>query len=145
MENVVNLKLDNVEYKMYLPYKDTDDIEQIIVRTNKPYEYDMLQDMISRIPRGSCILDVGMNIANHSLYMIANGCSVIAFEANPKMVNIAKESIKLNNFEKHITIHECGVSDSDGSAFYAKEIPSNYGAMSLTILDSSDANIRGGG
>lgn len=143
-EDVVTLKLtdEDVEYKMYLPFKETDYIQQIVNGTKQPYEYDMLQTMLQRIPKDGVVLDVGMNIANHSLFLAANGYKVFGFEANPKMSAIAKESIKLNKFEKAIKVYEMGVSNREEVAHFAEEIPYNYGAMSLTQGAPSSA---GGG
>lgn len=133
-EDVVTLKLtdEGVEYKMYLPFKETDYIQQIVNGTKQPYEYDMLQAMLQRIPKGGVVLDVGMNIANHSLFLAANGYKVFSFEANPKMSAIAKKSIALNGFENKIKVYEMGVSNREEVAHFTEEIPHNYGAMSLT-------------
>ncbi|TLD83503.1 FkbM family methyltransferase [Helicobacter sp. MIT 11-5569] len=136
----LDLKEEGVRYKMYLPFKETDYIQRIVYQSKAPYEYDMLQTMLTRIPKGSLVLDVGMNIANHSLFFAANGLRVIAFEANPKMSAIAKESIKLNGFEKMIKVYEMGVSNREEMAYFATEIPHNFGAMSLT-----QGNTAGGG
>lgn len=113
---------------MYLPFKETDYIQQIVNGTKQPYEYDMLQ----RIPKDGVVLDVGMNIANHSLFLAANGYKVFSFEANPKMSAIAKKSIALNGFENKIKVYEMGVSNREEVAHFTEEIPHNYGAMSLT-------------
>ena len=133
-QDVVTLHLNDegVEYKMYLPFKDTDYIQKHVNGTKQPYEYDMLQAMLLRIPKGSYVLDIGMNIANHSLFFAANGLNVIAFEANPKMSAIAKKSIALNGFENKIKVYEMGVSNREEVAHFTEEIPHNYGAMSLT-------------
>ena len=133
-EDVVTLKLtdEGVEYKMYLPFKETDYIQKIVNETKQPYEYDMLQAMLQRIPKGGVVLDVGMNIANHSLFLAANGYKVFGFEANPKMSAIAKKSIALNGFENKIKVYEMGVSNREEVAHFTEEIPHNYGAMSLT-------------
>ena len=97
--------------------------------------------MLLRIPKDSFVLDIGMNIGNHSLFLAANGLRVIAFEANPKMSKIAKESIALNEFENKIQVNEFGLSDCEGIMHFAKEIPSNFGGMSL----SSGAGESGAG
>lgn len=146
-ENIVNLNLEGgIAYKMYVPYKDTDIIQGLVAREHKPYEYDMLQDIVARVSKGSTVLDVGMNIGNHSLFFLANGLKVIAFEANKKMSAIAKESVKLNGFDKDITIHECGVSDREENAYYAaSENIYNCGGMSLTVLEDSASKSNGGG
>ena len=124
---------------MYLPFKETDYIQQIVNGTKQPYEYDMLQ----RIPKDGVVLDVGMNIANHSLFLAANGYKVFSFEANPKMSAIAKKSIALNGFENKIKVYEMGVSNREEVAHFTEEIPHNYGAMSLTQGAPSSAG--GGG
>ncbi|MBX7545526.1 FkbM family methyltransferase [Helicobacter turcicus] len=132
----LDLKEEGVKYKVYVPYKETDCIQRDIYKNNVPYEYELLQEILTRIPKDSVVLDVGMNIGNHALSFAANGYKVIAFEANPKMSAIAKESIKLNGFQKAIKVYEIGVSNREEVMHFEKEIPENFGAMSLTLGES---------
>ncbi|WP_297814229.1 FkbM family methyltransferase, partial [uncultured Helicobacter sp.] len=133
-EKIVTLELqdEDISYQMYLPFKETDYIQKLVWNTKVPYEYEMLQAMLTRIPRDSLVLDIGMNIANHSLFFAANGLRVMGFEANPKMSEIAKKSIALNGFEERILVYEFGLSDKEEIMHYAREIPNNYGGMSLS-------------
>lgn len=137
-DDILELKLENnVQYKIYIPYKDSDYIQKHIFNTKKPYEYEMLLHILTQISKGSTILDIGMNIANHSLFLAANGFKIHAFEANAKMSAIAKRSIALNSFEKRIKVYEFGVSDKEEKAYFANENPHNFGAMSLSMLDEN--------
>ena len=143
-EDIVELSFENgVRYKMYLPFKESDYIQKTIYNTKKPYEYEMLSYILAQLPKNATLLDIGMNIGNHSLFLAANGFKIHAFEANVKMSAIAKESIKLNNFEERIKVYEFGVSDKEEKAYYAKETPWNFGGMSLSIIDeNSDENVN---
>ena len=139
---VLDLKDEGVCYRMYLPFREMDFIQKIVDSTRRPYEYEMLQAMLRRIPKDSVILDVGMNIGNHALFFSANGYKVFGFEANPKMIAIAKKNIAINAFEDSIKVYEMGVSDKDEIAHFAQEIPWNFGAMSLT---QGEPSAGGGG
>lgn len=138
-ENIItlDLKAENVCYQMYVPFYKTDFIQGYVSKQKEPYEYEMLQAMLLRIPKDSFVLDIGMNIANHSLFLAANGLNILAFEANPKMSEIAKKSIALNGFENKIQVNEFGLSDCEEIMHFAKEIPSNFGGMSLSKGEST--------
>ncbi len=141
-ENIVELSFENgVSYKMYVPFKESDFIQKQVFNTKKPYEYEMLSHILTQIPKNSTVLDIGMNIANHSLFFAANGFKIHAFEANTKMSEIAKESIRLNHFEDRIKIYEFGVSDREEKAYFAKEMPWNFGGMSLSIITENSEEI----
>lgn len=127
---------------MYLPFKETDYIQQIVNGTKQPYEYDMLQAMLQRIPKDGVVLDVGMNIANHSLFLAANGYKVFGFEANPKMSAIAKKSIALNGFENKIKVYEMGVSNREEVAHLPKRF---HIIMAQCLWRKAHPVLRGGG
>ncbi|KAA6228673.1 MULTISPECIES: FkbM family methyltransferase [unclassified Campylobacter] len=138
-DDFYELSFENgIKYKMYLPFKDSDYIQKTIFHTKAPYEIEMLKDMITRIKPNSNILDIGMNIANHSLFLAAHNFKIFAFEANKKMIDIARKSIEINGFEDRIFIYEMGVSDKEERAYYKKENPYNFGGMSLTLLNEEE-------
>lgn len=61
------------------------------------------------------VLDVGMNIGYYTLLSAALGVDrVVALEINPTNVVRVCESLRLNDFEKQVTIIRRGVSDQDG-------------------------------
>ena len=119
------------EYVMYLPYRQTDYIQKIIDDTGKPYEVEMLEDMLQRTKENDLILDIGTNIGNHTICLAANGRKVCGFEANPKMFELAQVNVALNQLQNRVQIHCCGISDKEERANFAAEIPTNFGAMRL--------------
>ncbi len=119
------------EYVMYLPYRQTDFIQKIIANTGKPYEIEMLEDMLQRTKENDLILDIGTNIGNHAICLAANGRKVCGFEANPKMFELAQVNVALNQLQNRVQIHCCGISDKEERAAFGAEIPSNFGAMRL--------------
>ncbi|EMC3767552.1 FkbM family methyltransferase [Campylobacter coli] len=132
--DVVLLKCDQVNYKIYLPGKDIDYIQKKIYNELIPYEYEMLQDILGKAKNNTIIVDIGSNIGNHSLYLAAHGFDVYAFEANQELCNILKISIELNGFKK-LKLHEFGLSDKKEMAILDNLNPENLGAQSLKIKD----------
>lgn len=132
--DVVLLKCDQVNYKIYLPGKDIDYIQKKIYNELIPYEYEMLQDILERAKKDTIIVDIGSNIGNHSLYLAAHGFDVYAFEANQELCNILKISIELNGFKK-LKLYEFGLSDKKEMAVLDNLNPENLGGQSLKIKD----------
>ncbi|HEB9312194.1 TPA: FkbM family methyltransferase, partial [Campylobacter coli] len=132
--DIVLLKCDQVNYKIYLPGKDIDYIQKKIYNELIPYEYEMLQDILERAKKDTIIVDIGSNIGNHSLYLAAHGFDVYAFEANQELCNILKISIELNGFKK-LKLYEFGLSDKKEMAVLDNLNPENLGGQSLKIKD----------
>lgn len=67
-----------------------------LVRDKNFYEYDILEYIRENYPVHECILDVGANIGNHSLYFdkYLDYKSVVAFEPVPDNFNLLKENTK---------------------------------------------------
>ncbi|EPY8040979.1 FkbM family methyltransferase [Campylobacter coli] len=135
--NVVLLKCDQVNYKIYLPGKDIDYIQKKIYNELIPYEYEILQDILERAKKDTIIVDIGSNIGNHSLYLAAHGFDIYAFEANQELCDIFKVSIELNGFKK-IKLHEFGLSDKKETAVLDNLNSENLGGQSLKIKDSGN-------
>ncbi len=129
--DIITCEGGGAEYVMYLPYRQTDFIQKIIANTGKPYEIEMLEDMLQRTKENDLILDIGTNIGNHAICLAANGRKVCGFEANPKMFELAQVNVALNQLQNRVQIHCCGISDKEERAAFDAEIPSNFGAMRL--------------
>ncbi|MDE6979778.1 MAG: FkbM family methyltransferase [Helicobacter sp.] len=129
--DIITCEGGGAEYVMYLPYRQTDFIQKIIANTGKPYEIEMLEDMLQRTKENDLILDIGTNIGNHAICLAANGRKVCGFEANPKMFELAQVNVALNQLQNRVQIHCCGISDKEERAAFGAEIPSNFGAMRL--------------
>ncbi|EDO6930751.1 FkbM family methyltransferase [Campylobacter coli] len=138
--DIVLLKCDQVNYKIYLPGKDIDYIQKKIYNELIPYEYEMLQDISERAKKDTIIVDIGSNIGNHSLYLAAHGFDIYAFEANQELCDIFKMSIELNGFKK-IKLHEFGLSDKKETAILDNLNPENLGGQSLKIKDSGNITL----
>lgn len=129
---IIDINLDKINYKMYLPNFDTDMIQKYIFNTKLPYEQSVLEYILKDAQMGGgIVLDIGANIGNHSVYLAAHNIKVLSFEPNPKLCQIIKENIKINHFEDKIELFECGISDTNHKANLSKENPINYGNMSL--------------
>ena len=61
------------------------------------------------------VIDIGMNIADSSIYFIVNGAKkVIGVEPFPKNFDIAHKNIKKNNLENKIELLQAGCSSESG-------------------------------
>ncbi len=127
------LNEENVTYKLYLPYKESDYIQKEITAKLIPYEYAMLQDILKRIDKNSAFLDIGANIGNHSLFLAANGIKVYAFEANKELCEITQKSIELNKLSNNVKIYNYGLSDREELGEFTHLDTSNLGGNALTL------------
>ena len=86
------------------------------------------------------MLDIGMNIGNHTCFFAAHGIKVIGFEPNPKIFAIAQENVKINHFEERVKIFPYGISSHSHKATMSKENPRNFGSMRL--IEDENASIE---
>ena len=129
---IVDISLEQTNYRMYLPNFNQDAIQKYIFSTKLPYEQSVLEYILKDAQMGGgIVLDIGANIGNHSVYLAAHNIKVLSFEPNPKLCKIIKENIKINHFENKIKLFECGISDTNHKANLSKENRTNYGSMSL--------------
>lgn len=125
---------NGADYLIALPHWRTDYIQGRVANTREPYELSMLQDMASQLEPDELVLDVGANIGNHSLYLAAVCQSVVhAFEPNTELCEGLRKSIRANNFEDRITVHQVGVSDVAAFATFKHRDEANLGAQSLAV------------
>lgn len=109
------------------------------------YENDLLEYMHAALGSGNaCIVDVGGNIGNHSVYFgrfLAD--LVVAIEANPRVVPVLRRNLERNRIR--YCIHEVGVGASPGRA--SLELPpgqcSNIGATRLRIDETEASPVTG--
>ena len=127
-------------YLMKLPNWSSDHIQSIIANYSKPYELEMLMDMMQRINAGELLLDVGANIGNHTIFMAkVAGCKVLSFEPNKYLVEALSETINMNNLSDSVTIMSKGVGRKNSFASFAEEVKHNIGAQKINIsMDKKD-------
>lgn len=109
----------------------------------KPLLYflrDAMQAIRSRKDNGTnkVFVDVGANIGQHSLFMSRVADEIHAFEPYAAVSNKLREHIALNNIA-NITLHELGLSDSNGKLPFFAPGGSNKGVGSF----DSDSQERG--
>lgn len=131
MNKATTLQAAGSPYKIWLPDSATDYIQGKIAKEGVPYELEMLSDMRTRVQQGDFVIDVGANIGNHTFYLAACGCDVLAFEPNPQLVAALHASIELNDWSARVSICDVGLGKESNTARFAEENRSNMGAMRL--------------
>lgn len=86
---------------------NNDDYIQRYQRAGEFFESSELE-LVRKHFRGGVFVDVGANIGNHAIYFaqLPNCTKVIAFEPNPRAIQILKINILLNKLEQKITLYE---------------------------------------
>lgn len=130
--DMVFLTEQGVNYSLHLPQVKTDYIQKKICESNRPYEVEMLEDMYGRLDEGDCVLDVGANIGNHTLYLSAVvGCDVYAFEPNDILCEAIFKSRKDNELTSKIKIENVAVGEKVGLGHFANYNDKNLGAQRI--------------
>lgn len=132
-ENIFELSADGVSYRMLLPNADVDYIQRKLATEHVPYELPMLEDMRTRLSADDLVVDAGANIGNHTMYLAAVvGCKVVAFEPNTALATALRGSLALNALDGKVQVRELGLGRHVGRGQFAKAIPDNLGAQSIT-------------
>lgn len=129
--SIIDINIDNLNYKMYLPDKDDAD-QRLIITKKRPRECDVLAEMRKFVdnPAKCILIDIGHNCGNHSAYFAALGVEVHAFDPNRHLSKLLQKTIQLNSFE-NITLYNIGLSDRKYSTSFHKLVPTHSGSMSL--------------
>ena len=131
---VATLEDEGVSYDIVLPNAARDHIQQFVMRSDRPYELGMLQDMRQRLGRGDLFLDIGANIGNHTLYLASvAGVRVTAFEPNADLCAAMAESIVRNGLENLVSVQAVALGRAAGRTCSTGEFPENLGDQSLTL------------
>lgn len=136
---------------IYLPYFHSDYIQQTIYKTANYFEKDNLDfvckewnnGIISERIKNTCILDIGCNIGNHTLYYL-NECNakfVHCFEPIKDTCHILCRNICLNQLEQKTKIYNVGVGASSSMACINHYDKKNIGGTSIKIDDNGDIPI----
>ncbi len=113
---------------------ESDWIYSNIKKTRNFYEIDLLRYMrfvMRQRPLG-CILDIGANIGNHSVFFgsfIAE--KVVAFEPNPKLFRILSDNLVNNSVKHKIYRYGLGADAKEAIIHIPKRHVNNVGAARL--------------
>ena len=118
----------------------SDHIQASIVRSNRFYELDLLDEIFHRTLPGMRFVDVGANIGNHTLFCSGiAGMEGTAFEPyEPNFLRL-RENIKINELDGMVEIRNIALGKSAGRAKCAQVDENNTGTVSF--IESSEGEI----
>ena len=129
------------KFGMMLPSRE-DYISKKIVTDKTFYECAYLEALAALLDQGDCVLDVGANIGNHTVYFAGVvGCRVHAFEPIPSTFAVLEENIRRNGLDGHVQAHMLALGDGDGHAEVAAFDPGNLGGTALRLKDHGDIRV----
>ncbi|OWV05680.1 hypothetical protein B7993_07190 [Fibrobacter sp. UWH3] len=142
---------NNLKPAFYLPYYKKDYIQKKIISEKNYYEFSYLKDIIFNPENGpliskisqKCILDIGANIGNHTLFFLleCNASKVICFEPIKDTFRILKKNIEINNLTSKTELNNFALgakTDVASISYYSKE---NIGSTSLKSDSCGNINI----
>lgn len=138
------LKYENTKnIIMYLPHALTDWIQSNIVKTNDFYSIQTIEKVDKYFNDGACILDIGANIGNHSLYyaMVRKAKKVYAFEPIKETYANLCKNIELNALQNIIIPHNIALGEKTGRASIKNAPFYNIGGISLQNNKNGDLKI----
>lgn len=128
--NEYRIEKGNKNINFYLPLCKTDFIQKHICLTNSFFEEEQLYwitnialgGAIGRRIKGGCVLDIGANIGNHTLYFsIISGATVVkAFEPIRLTFNTLKKNICINKLDNIVEPYNVAVGRSRGKGKQSK-------------------------
>ncbi|HBH26771.1 MAG TPA: hypothetical protein DDX54_05165 [Rhodospirillaceae bacterium] len=129
--------------KFYLPNRLEDFIQSQIATSRDFYEKKRILKFGQYIKERSCIIDVGANIGNHSIYWAIHKKAkrIYAFEPIKENFSLLEKNIKLNNLSGIVSCFNCGLGRSKGKAETDYFNPCNRGATSLIESDKGDIDL----
>lgn len=120
-----------------------DHIQKQIRLQARFYEQAMLDDISPKIREGGCVVDVGANIGNHTIYFSKIlGLPVVAFEPNPKALVLLRQNITLNKLDHLVDVHDVALGASDSIASVLDEDPHNLGRASVKPAGCTDTIVQ---
>ena len=146
IQNDFVFSVKNLKSKFYLPNYKKDLIQKAILMSKNYYEKDLLWHLcfswkdgkLSKILKNGCILDIGANIGNHTLFFL-NECDVkraYCFEPIPGTFKILQRNIELNDLQNQVSLFNTAVGATEGLAVISHFCEDNLGGTCL----SSDKN-----
>lgn len=142
----------NLKPRFYIPLYQTDYIQQRILTEETYYEHDSLNfickewkdGIVQHSIQNGCILDIGANIGNHTLYFFFE-CGIAhayCFEPVPTTYDILQRNISLNNLTNKTTLINAAVGAQEGVATISHYDETNIGSTQIAITQSGSIPVR---
>lgn len=142
-ENVFLFKCDTLKPVFYLPLYRKDYIQQSIITEGTYYDGKNLNfickewnnGVVSDKIKNGCILDIGANIGNHTLFFFFE-CGIkraICFEPVESTYGILKRNIELNHLSQNVTLVNSAVGAASGTATVSHYEKNNIGATQISL------------
>lgn len=134
---------DELKPTFYLPLYETDYIQQRILTEKCYYEssnlnyicHDWSNGQIGNSIAGNCVLDIGANIGNHTLFFFFE-CGInkaYCFEPVSSTFNILSKNISLNGLSDKVVLLNTAVGADEGSARIAHFDEANIGSTQIAL------------
>lgn len=136
---------EQIKPSFYLPYYRTDYIQQCILTEKSYYEnanlnyvcHEWEKGKVGKVIADNCILDIGANIGNHTLYFFFE-CRIkkaYCFEPVSSTFDILTQNIKLNGLSDQVVLKNAAVGTEIGKASIAHYDETNTGATQISLKE----------
>ena len=137
---------DTLSPLFYLPLYRTDYIQQRILTEKRYYEQDNLDyvskkwndGVVAKQIKNGCILDIGTNIGNHTLYFFFE-CEIkkaFCFEPINSTFEILKKNIEINNLKEKTVLNNVAVGAESGLSTIAFYDEKNIGSTQIALEEN---------
>lgn len=123
-------------------YSADDAISRRMRKYNTFYERDLLDysdSLLSELPAGGMVVDVGANFGNHSVYWGAvSERQVVAIEANPALTPFLEANLRNNVPDGRFTLIAGGAGERSamGRVRPSDRAPDQFGLAGVEVVDS---------
>ena len=142
------LSLTQNKAKFYLPYFNSELIQQHIISNGTYFEkkaldyifHEVLNGDVGRYIRNKTVLDIGANIGNHTLYFAleCGAGKVYSFEPMDKVYSILEKNVEINSLQNIVELHHVGVGSRTAKAKMRHFEKTNMGATIIDYNESGD-------
>lgn len=142
-EHVFEITEGTATYRMYLPLSGSDHIQRYVARTGTAYERTMLADIASRVPPGRCVLDIGANVGNHTMFLACvAGLDVWSFEPNAQLAHCIGRSAELNGVTERVHVQQVALGASEQLGRLVVDDQSNLGGAYIQLTEQEPGAIQ---
>ncbi len=106
-----SLTRTNYGARIYVDTRSIDIASHILL--DGDWEPNVTRFIATRLAAGIHFVDVGANFGWYTLLAAMRKCRVTAYEPNPLLVDLLRDSVFVNGFKDDVVIHEAAVMDGE--------------------------------